>query len=98
MLIPDYNQDIPESTIQVAQAAFPKGNPYLTLRDKLGTIFEEKRNEVNDRFANLIAAYLQEAIDGGDIAPIDTEVVSVAWMGAIYNVIIRFRLGRISCG
>ena len=30
MLIPDYNQEIPESTIQVAQAAFPKGNPYLT--------------------------------------------------------------------
>ena len=42
MLIPDFNQDIPESTIQVAQAAFPKGNPYLTLRDKLGTIFEDE--------------------------------------------------------
>ena len=42
MLIPDYNQDIPESTIQVAQAACPKGNPYLTLRDKLGTIFEDE--------------------------------------------------------
>jgi transposase len=42
MLIPDYNQEIPESTVQVAQAAFPKGNPYLTLRDRLGTIFEDK--------------------------------------------------------
>ena len=42
MLIPDYNQDIPESTVQVARAAFPKGNPYLTLRDKLGTIFEDE--------------------------------------------------------
>lgn len=42
MLIPDYNQDIPESTIQVAQAAFPKGNSYLTLRDQLGTIFEDE--------------------------------------------------------
>ena len=30
MLIPDYNQDIPKSTVQVARAAFPKGNPYLT--------------------------------------------------------------------
>ncbi len=56
----------------------------------LGTIFEEKRNEVNDRFARLIESYLQEAIAIGDIAPIDTEVVSVAWMGAIYNVIIRW--------
>jgi transposase len=42
MLIPDYNQEIPESTVQVARAAFPKGNPYLTLRDNLGTIFEDK--------------------------------------------------------
>ncbi len=56
----------------------------------LGALFEEKRNEVNDRFANLIATYLQEAIDLGDIAPTDIEVVSYAWMGAIYNVIIRW--------
>ena len=42
MLIPDYNQEIPESTVQVARAAFPKGNSYLTLRDRLGTIFEDK--------------------------------------------------------
>ncbi|MFQ5419555.1 MAG: TetR/AcrR family transcriptional regulator [Anaerolineae bacterium] len=56
----------------------------------LGAIFEEKRNEVNDRFADLIAGYLQEAIDLGDIPPVDMEVVSYAWMGAIYNVIIRW--------
>jgi AcrR family transcriptional regulator len=56
----------------------------------LGSIFEEKRNEVNDRFARLIATYLQEAVTIGDIAPVDTEVVSVAWMGAIYNVIIHW--------
>jgi transposase len=42
MLIPDDNQDIPESTARVARAAFPKGNPYLTLRDKLGTIYADE--------------------------------------------------------
>ncbi len=56
----------------------------------LGSIFEEKRNEVNDRFAQLIETYLKEAIANGDIAPVDTEVVAVAWMGAIYNVVIRW--------
>ena len=56
----------------------------------LGSIFEEKRNEVNDRFAQLIETYLQEATAVGDIAPIDAELVAVAWMGAIYNVIIRW--------
>ncbi len=56
----------------------------------LGAPFEKKRNEVNDRFANLIETYLLEAIEVGDIPPIDTEVVSYAWMGAIYGVVIRW--------
>lgn len=56
----------------------------------LGAAFENKRNEINDRFAQLIATYLQEAIEVGDIPAVDTEVVSYAWMGAIYGVIIRW--------
>jgi transposase len=30
---------IPEQTIQVARAAFPKGNPYMQMRDALGPIY-----------------------------------------------------------
>ncbi len=56
----------------------------------LGTTFENKRNEVNDRFAFLIEDYLNESIEVGDIPPVDTEIVSIAWMGAIYNVVIRW--------
>jgi AcrR family transcriptional regulator len=56
----------------------------------LGSTFEEKRNEINDRFAYLIQTYLDESVEIGDIEPVDTEVVSVAWMGAIYNVVIRW--------
>ena len=56
----------------------------------LGAPFETKRNEVNDRFAQLIETYLQEAIEVGDIEPVDTEVVAYAWMGAIYGVVIRW--------
>jgi transposase len=32
---------VPNATIRVARAAFPKGNPYLTLRDQLGVIFHD---------------------------------------------------------
>ena len=32
---------VPEETARVARAAFPKGNPYLTLRDALGTLFQD---------------------------------------------------------
>ena len=56
----------------------------------LGHTFEAKRIEVNDRFARLIAGYLQEAIDLGEIPPVDVEVVATAWMGAIYNIVIRW--------
>jgi len=56
----------------------------------LGTVFEKKRMEVTDRFADLIRSYLDEAIEIGDIAPVDTEVVAHAWMGAIYNVVIQW--------
>src|SRR5215510_13796318 len=33
---------VPEQTAQIAHAAFPKGTPYLTLRDQLGTIFQDE--------------------------------------------------------
>src|SRR5262247_4098048 len=33
---------VPEDTARVARAAFPKGNPYLLLRDTLGTIFQDE--------------------------------------------------------
>ena len=32
---------VPEDTARVARAAFPDGNPYLQLRDELGTIFHD---------------------------------------------------------
>ena len=56
----------------------------------LGSVFEKKRIEVNDRFAGLIKQYLDESITVGDIAPVDTDVVSYAWMGAIYGIVIRW--------
>src|SRR3989449_2265291 len=34
-------EPVPEETARVAHAAFPKGNPYLLLRDTLGTIFRD---------------------------------------------------------
>ncbi len=56
----------------------------------LGTVFERKRIEVNDRFALLIKTYLDEAVTDGSILPVNTGIVSHAWMGAIYNVVIQW--------
>jgi transposase len=41
-LHPQPFEPVPEDTARVARAAFPKGNPYLTLRDQLGTIFQDE--------------------------------------------------------
>lgn len=56
----------------------------------LGNVFEKKRQEVGERFARLIQSYLDEAISAGEIAPVDSEVVAHAWMGAIENVVIQW--------
>ncbi len=41
-LDPQPTPDVPEQTRLVAYAAFPKGNPYLTLHDELGVIFSDE--------------------------------------------------------
>ena len=56
----------------------------------LGEVFERKRIEFNDRFVLLIKTYLDEAVAEGIIAPVNTGIVSHAWMGAIYNIMIQW--------
>jgi AcrR family transcriptional regulator len=56
----------------------------------LGSVFERKRIEVNERFADLIRQYLDEAVAVGEITAGDTDVIAHAWMGAIYGIVIRW--------
>src|SRR5262249_57770923 len=44
-------EPVPEETVRVARAAFPKGHPYLTCRDVLGTVFQD------EDFATLFPAW-----------------------------------------
>ena len=39
-LTPSVIEPVPDQTVLVARAAFPKGNLYLSLRDELGTLFD----------------------------------------------------------
>lgn len=46
---------IPEQTVRVARAAFPRGNPYLRMHDELGTLYQDSA------FASLFAQRGQPA-------------------------------------
>ncbi|NJM99149.1 MAG: hypothetical protein HC800_20200 [Phormidesmis sp. RL_2_1] len=46
---------VPKQMALVARAAFPKGNPYLTLRDELGSVFED--SDFEELFATVGQQY-----------------------------------------
>ena len=41
-LHPQEEFSIPEETVRVAHAAYPKGNVYIKMRDALGTIYQDQ--------------------------------------------------------
>ncbi len=56
----------------------------------LGAVYEAKRSEVHGRFAGLIRGYLDEAVGEGSIDPIDTRVATLAWLGAVNEVVVQW--------
>jgi len=42
-LKPESSCEIPELTLRIAQAAFPKGNTYMTMRDELGVFWDDQQ-------------------------------------------------------
>ena len=56
----------------------------------LGTVFEQKRQEIHERFARIIQTFLDEAVAQGDIENVNTHVAAHAWMGAIYTLVIQW--------
>ena len=56
----------------------------------LGTTWETKRFEVHDRFRALVQGYLDEAVAEGSIPPLDTKVATLAWLGAINEIVIQW--------
>lgn len=47
--------EVPEETARIAQAAFPKGNTYIRMRDEMGTFYED------EQFADLFSQVGQPA-------------------------------------
>ena len=50
---------VPQETARVAKASFPRGNVYMTMRDQLGTLFED------EQFADLFPPQGDQRPPGG---------------------------------
>jgi len=57
-----------------------------------GRTFQAEANALHGRFAALIRGYLDEAVAAGAIPPLDTEIASVVWFGALNEVVARWLL------
>jgi AcrR family transcriptional regulator len=55
-----------------------------------GRVFQAETNALHERFARLIQTYLDEAVAAGAIPPIDTRIASIAWFGALNEVVARW--------
>jgi hypothetical protein len=55
-----------------------------------GKEFQAELQRLHERFAAIISAQLDEAIAAGTIAPIDTDIVGMAWFGALNEVVMRW--------
>jgi TetR/AcrR family fatty acid metabolism transcriptional regulator len=62
----------------------------------LGPAYQRKRAEVADRFAALIQGYLDEAVADGSLPAVDTRVVTLAWLGAVNEIVVQWLHGGVS--
>lgn len=54
----------------------------------LGELWQRKRAEVHGRFAVLIQGYLDQAVAEGAVPALDTRVATLAWLGAVNEVVV----------
>jgi TetR/AcrR family transcriptional regulator, fatty acid metabolism regulator protein len=59
-----------------------------------GRVFQAETNALHARFAALIQGYLDDAVAAGAAPPMDTRVTSIAWFGAINEVVARWLLAE----
>ncbi len=53
----------------------------------LGRAFEQPVRDAHRALADVIATYLQQAVDDGSIPPIPVSLTAYAWLGAIHEVV-----------
>ena len=55
-----------------------------------GSEFQAELQRLHERFAVIISAQLDSAVEAGIIEPIDTRIAGMAWFGALNEVVMRW--------
>jgi AcrR family transcriptional regulator len=83
-----------EGALVAALGTFAESAPLARLilleAVSLGAVYQAKRAEVHGRFADLIRAHLDEAVAEGSIAPLDTRTATLAWLGAVNEIVVQW--------
>ena len=56
----------------------------------LGAVFEERRREINKRFAWIIQTRLNQAVSDGSIPPLQTDLAARMWVGALNEIVVHW--------
>jgi AcrR family transcriptional regulator len=56
----------------------------------ISAILEQHRLYLHERFVRIIQSYLEQAVQEGEIAPLDTQIAATVWLGAIHELVLRW--------
>lgn len=56
----------------------------------LGAVFEQRRRAINNRLTLIIQSKLERAVQDGSILPLQTDIASRAWVGALNEIVINW--------
>lgn len=56
----------------------------------LGSVFEERRRAINDRFAAVIQERIEKGIEDGSLPPQNAALAAQAWVGALNEIVIHW--------
>lgn len=56
----------------------------------LGSVFEERRRAINNRFTAIIQARIEKGIADGSLPPQNAEIAARAWVGALNELVIHW--------
>jgi len=76
--------------VQTITSHRPLARLFLVEGFGAGPAFQARLREIYELFIRFIREQLEAAIRQGRVRPVDTDLISVAWFGALYQLLLRW--------